>query len=594
MTNSTGDRRSLNVTGTGLSPGFGLGIAYRLEETTPKFFKTKILPDETDSELRRLASAFQDARKQLKEIRQRFKEELGQEHAYLIDAHLLILEDKELRGQIERGVREDLKSPELSVKDCAEGWLSVYRSLNDPFFQARGSDVEEVLQRVIMNLMKLGRRGEDSLPEELVLVVPEISLLLLAEFPLDRVKGLVITRAGVASHPVIIARSCRIPVVSGIHDLADLVNTGDDVIVNGDSGEISFRPTAAALGAARVQVIQEERLRRSGAMDDSPCLTSDGVRIHLYANAELEEEVSLGIRAGAEGIGLFRSEYLYMRNKEGPLSEAEQLSAYSRLIQSAAGRPVSIRTLDLGGEQHPYFSEFMGETGSVMGLRGIRFSLKYPEIFRQQLRAILRASPEGRLRIVLPMISSVQEVLAAKELILAAQQELCDEDTPFDEGVELGLMVEVPAAVILLESLCEHVDFVAVGTNDLTQYLLAAGREDDQVADLFDPLHPAVIRSLDQVARIASKSNCRAVICGEIASHPLYAKLLVGMGFRYLSMSAVNIQEIKRRLGDISTRTAGRLLEEVLECATLDEVRGLLEGRLQEVEPASFGSSLDS
>ena len=584
MSNPRDEKSPSVLSGVGLSPGMGLGTAYLVQPRTPGLFPTHIGPEEVSSELERLDTALEQSRQQLDQIRRRFERELGKEHAYIIDAHLLILKDPALLDQIRTGVREDLQSPELAVQECSKNWQAVYRALSDPFFQERGSDVQEVLDRVLANLSSLGSQEMGNLPREIVLIVPQISLLLLAEYPLDQVRGLIVEHAGVASHPVIIARSCRIPVVSGIGESAGMIRTGDPVIVDGDSGEVTIRPSAAKVLEYQRRVERDERQRREDAEDDSPCVTSDGQRIRLYTNAELEEEVSLGIEAGAEGIGLFRSEYLFMKIKEGSPSEEDQLTLYRNLLKRSRGKPVTIRTLDLGGERHPYFSTLLGDSGSVLGLRGIRFSLKHPDIFREQIRAILRAGVEGDLRIVLPMVSDVSEVLRSREQIEAAREELRREGYSCDRQTKIGIMVEVPAAVVLLSRLCEHVDFLAVGTNDLTQYLLATGREDDQVADLFDPLHPAVLHSLDQVARVAHEAKCPAVVCGEIASHPLYGFLLVGMGFRQLSMNSVNIGRVKRRMREISSREAAACLQEVLSFATLEEVRTFLESYAGRIE----------
>ena len=572
MTPSTRDRSSQELSGVGLSPGISIGTAYEVEPQTAAIYPIRIADDEVTSELKRLRAGLQESRRQLEKAKEKLEAELGKEHSQIIDAHLLILEDPLLLREIEKNIQEELQSPERAVREAAENWISVYRSLEDPFFRERGSDVEEVVQRLISNLMELHSHGQEGLPEDLILVVSEASLFLLVEYPLERVKGLVVKKGGTTSHGIIIARSYQIPVVAGIQNLTEVIRTGDTLIVDGTSGMVRVQPSEEEIRSYQSRVRKEQKLQQELVGDTSPCLTSDGQRIFLYANAEIDSEVPLGLRLGGGGIGLFRSEYIYMKDKEKPVSEEQQFEMYKNLATVVGNRPAHIRTLDFGGETHPYFSPILGETDTALGLRGIRLSLRYPEIYRDQIRAILRGSAYGNLKIVLPMISDVDEVVQARRLIQGAKEELLEEGVAFNEEIEVGIMVEVPAAVIMLKALCPHVDFFAVGTNDLIQYTLAASRTDDRMANLFQPLHPAVLKSLYRVAQVAAAEGVLALVCGEVASHLVYARLLIGMGFRHLSMSPIAIPEVKGRLREISSREAGEMVEDVLRKATLEEV----------------------
>ncbi|MCH8016281.1 MAG: phosphoenolpyruvate--protein phosphotransferase [Acidobacteria bacterium] len=572
MTQSRRDRSPQELSGVGLSPGVSIGTAYEVEPQIVALYPIRIASDEVTSELKRLHAALKESRLQLEKAREKLEAELGKEHSHIIDAHLLILEDPLLLEEIERKIQEELQSPERAVREAAEKWISAYRSLEDPFFRERGSDVEEVVQRLIFNLMELDSQGHEGLPEDLILVVSEASLFLLVEYPLERVKGLVVQRGGTTSHGIIIARSYQIPVVAGIQNLKEVIRTGDTLIVDGTSGMVQVRPSEREIRNYQARVRQEQKIQQELVGDTSPCLTSDGQRIYLYANVEIDSEVPLGLKLGGGGIGLFRTEYVYMKDKQKPVSEEQQFKIYKHLATVVAGRPAHIRTLDFGGERHPYFSPILGETDTALGLRGIRLSLRYPEIYREQIRAILRGSAYGNLKIVLPMVSDVDEVVQARRLIQVAKEELLEEGVAFNEEIEVGIMVEVPAAVIMLESLCPHVDFLAVGTNDLIQYTLAASRTDDRIANLFKPLHPAVLKSLYRVAQVAAAEGVLALVCGEVASHPVYVRLLIGMGFRHLSMSPFAIPEVKGRLREISCLEAAAMVEEVLRQATLEEV----------------------
>ncbi|MDA2924900.1 phosphoenolpyruvate--protein phosphotransferase, partial [Acidobacteria bacterium AH-259-L09] len=553
--------------------------AYRVELQTGAFYRIRISPEECSSELRRLRTALKQSRRQLQQAKRKFEAEVGKEHSYIIDAHLLILEDRHLVEQIEKKIKKELQSPERAVREAAENWLSAYRSLDDPFFQERGSDLEEVVERIISNLMELNSQTHAGLPEDLILVAPEVSLFLLAEYPLERLKGLVLRKGGSTSHGIIVARSYRIPVVSGVPNVEAAIRTGDTLIVDGSSGVVLVRPSQSEIRTYEARMREEKKRQLSLVGDQSPCVTLDGRRVFLYGNAETASEVLVGLRLGAEGIGLFRSEYIYMQDKKAPVGEEEQFKVYKSLAQQVGDRPAIVRTLDFGDERHPYFSSILAETEAVLGLRGIRLSLQYPEIFKNQVRALLRASAHGNLKIVIPMVSSVDEIIQGKQLIQEAQQELLQEGVVIDRGIEIGIMVEVPAAIVMLEAIAAHADFFAVGTNDLIQYTLAASRTDHRIAYLFNPLHPAVLKSLDRVARVAAHQNSMVLVCGEVASHPVYASLLVGMGFQHLSMNPFAIPEIKQILREIVYFEVRETVNHILSLPTLEEVEGCVNER---------------
>ncbi|MEE8350357.1 MAG: phosphoenolpyruvate--protein phosphotransferase [Acidobacteriota bacterium] len=560
------------LSGIGLSPGLAIGTAYEIEPPATVFYRTRIASREVSHQLKRFRSSIERSRRQLLRVKKKFERELGKEHSYIIDSHLLILEDRQLLEDVEKRIQEDRHSPERAVRESAETWLSVYRSLDDPYFRERGSDVEEVVERVIGNLVKLSPQSHEGLPEELILVVPEVSLSLLAQYPIDQVKGLIVRRGGPTSHGIIIAHSYHIPVVSGLKNPRELIHTGDTVIVDGSEGTVQVDPERSEIRLCRTRIRREERRRLALAGDPEPCTTIDDLRISVYANSEIDGEVPAGFRLGGEGIGLFRSEFVYMQEKNGPISEEKQFRIYKRLARAVKDRPGVIRTLDLGNERHPYFSQLTGGESSALGVRGIRMSLKHPKIFKAQIRAILRASAFGNLKIVFPMVSSVEEVIEARRIVKTAQRELLRQGTAINESIEVGVMVEVPSAVILLEALCAHSDFFAVGTNDLIQYTMAAGRSEETLTHLFTPLHPAILKSLHRVAQVAAQQDMMALVCGEVASHPVYAALLVGMGFRHLSMNAYAIPEIKQRLRQISCQRSQEMLMEVLKLSSVKDI----------------------
>ncbi|MCZ6484838.1 MAG: PEP-utilizing enzyme, partial [Acidobacteria bacterium] len=315
MSKVTRDHSSQELAGVGLSPGIAFGTAYAVESPSAAFYPIGIARKEVPRQLRRLRAALKESKRQLQKAKRKFEAELPKDHSHIIDAHLLILEDHQLLGEIEEKIQKELQSPERAVREAAQNWISVYRSLEDPFFRERGSDVEEVVQRIISNLTELDPHVTDGLPEDLILVASEASLFLLVEYPLERIKGLVVKKGGTTSHGIIIARSYQIPVVSGIPNFKEIIRTGDTLIVDGTSGVVLVRPTGREMRSCRARIKKQEKRQLTLVGDQEPCVTSDGRRIFLYANVEIGSEVSVGMRLGGGGIGLFRSEYIYMKDK---------------------------------------------------------------------------------------------------------------------------------------------------------------------------------------------------------------------------------------------------------------------------------------
>jgi phosphotransferase system enzyme I (PtsI) len=579
------------LVGTPLSPGIGAGRAYRIEQHAPDFHRLHLSPAEAPRELERLQEALAKSRDQLVRIKERFEQQLGKEHSYIIDAHRLILEDREFLDQIRSKIRDHLYGPERAVWEATEEWLAVYRTLTDPFFRDRGSDLEEVARRIVANLGESGppRREEES-SEDLILVGSEIGLSDLASFPLSQVKGLVSMRGGQTSHITIIARVHRIPAVSGIREVEGTIRTGDEMIVDGSEGIVLVQPSAGERHSFQVLLQQEQRRSSQLQGDSRPSRTADGRVISVLANTDMEDEATVAFGLGAEGIGLFRSEFVYMGERSGPVRFEEQLTIYRRLARLTGRRPAVIRTLDMGTEDHPYFSRLAGG-GPVLGLRGIRLSLDQPHLFRDQVRAIVSARTEGNLRILLPMISSADELVTARELIRQVEREVSKETGIEPESpIQVGAMIEVPSAVLVLDGICRYADFVSVGSNDLIQFTLAVDRSSDLLSPLFNPLHPAILKSLERVARIASENRIPAYVCGEIAAQPLYAYLLIGMGFQRLSMNPFSIPTVKKRIREMVYEEARERIQELLEFSTIKEVERFVKREMPSWETVGQGS----
>ena len=586
---------SRKLCGIPLSPGVIVGTAYQAEPFAPSFYRLRISRTEVDQELRRFEEAVEQSRSQLTSLKQRLEALVGKERAYLADVQLLILEDERFRTEIQDRIVRHLRSPELAIREAAEEWLTLFRSLRDPFFQERGSELKDVEDRLLANLTEVnGKNGH--LPDALILVAPEVTLSVLADYQLERIKGLVVTKAGTASHVTIIARSYQIPMVSGIENLAQQVHTGDTILVDGCEGVVYRNPNRQE--ARRYQSWAEKKQRTASTVDNQdpgPFTTIDGRPVHLYLNTETESEVAAGLRQGAEGIGLSRSEFMFVKNTAGNpgssdrraratepnalLTEQGHFEVYRRLALAAGGKSVILRTLDTG-EAGLVSSDQAGSDKASLGLRGIRLSLRHPEIFRRQLRAALRASQYGNLKIVFPMVASVDEMIKGRQAAEEVRAELQREGIVLQQTVEIGVMLEVPAAILMLDNILSHADFAAVGTNDLIQYTLAAGRTDNVIADLFNPLHPAVLMSLKKVSEASSRAGKTAYICGELASHPLYAYILIGLGFQHLSLHLGGLASLKRVIRATRYCEARDQVDELLSLPTVEAVARFVDERL--------------
>jgi phosphotransferase system enzyme I (PtsI) len=476
--------------------------------------------------------------------------------------------------------------------------MEAYKSLDDEYFRERVSDIENVVERILLNL-----RGDHPvpwapLPQDLIVVAHDFNPSAFATMDLQKVRALALESGGRTSHTAIIARSLRLPAVMEIKGFLPLVATGDTLLVNGDEGELVLNPS-------------EERLKRLGprleqsklgvpelaASQDSAAVTEDGVHISLQANTEMPHEVMAAKRCGAEGIGLFRSEFLFFAHPQGFPSMGEQLETYQMLAREMFPYPVAIRTLDAGGDKTWARTAPSLEPNPSMGLRGIRLSLRTKQHFSAQIEAILRASASGKLEIVLPMVSTVEELWEAKKLIEEVRLSIRLEGGQVPAPVPVGAMIEVPAAVLTLDRLAREVDFLCVGTNDLIQYLLAVDRDNPHVAHLFQPLHPSILQCLRRIAETATNLKKPVRICGEMSCNPFFAVLFLGMGYDQLSMNPRFIPETRQVVRSVTVRAARKIVDEAVTFTTAAEIAEFLiaeVSRLVKLDLSSFEKELRS
>jgi phosphotransferase system enzyme I (PtsI) len=572
--------------GRGVSEGVVVGRVLRVFNGTRQVYRATLDEKDIGREIRRLRAAIRLARRQLLAIKARAEKELGAEHAYIFDAHLLMLEDRKLLDDVEKYISEERANAEWAVKVAADHLLAVYAEIKDDYLRERGSDIEDVTQRI---LVALSGEGLDyrKLTEDAIIVAEDLLPSAVAELDFEHARAIATDAGGWTSHTAIIARGLRIPAVVGLRDLHRRAQTGDSVVVDAQQGIVILHPSAETVEHYKAIITNAAGVRPPPASEDGrgPLLTLDGKEITLRANVELPAEYQDVHRYGARGIGLYRSEFLLSHKGVMP-SEEEQCQAYREVAELAGEAGATIRLFDLGGEK---FGGATVETerNPALGLRAIRFSLRQEEVLRTQARAVLRAAAYGRLDIVLPMVSDVTDVRRARRLINAERARLESEGKESGR-VRIGAMIEVPSAVITADKMAREVDFFSLGTNDLVQYLLAVDRGNEEVSDWFRSLHPAVLHSIERTLDAARKAQIPAVVCGEMASTPAYVVVLIGLGATELSMTPSSIPRVRRTIEGINYADAQAIALQCLDCETADDVEELVRVRLSENWPHLF------
>lgn len=576
--------------GVAASGGVVHGRVFRIGSGTVDVRPRSIAERETEEELERFHRAITETRHQVLEIHQRVLLAMGATEAAIFEAHGLVLEDPALVGEISRAIREGLNGAEYAVQTVCSRFCAALEAADDPYLRERAADVQDVSHRVIRNL--LGEMGPNlaNLAEPVVLVAPDLSPSATALLDRSKVLGFATDRGGLTGHTAIVARKLRIPAVVGLGDLSRELQTGDHVLIDGHDGVLVLSPTDATL--FRYGQIRERREAlevRLQAVRDLPAVTLDGAKIGLAANIDEPSEVATVRESGAHGVGLFRTEFLFL-NREVPPDEDRQYAAYRAVAESLAPDPVVIRTLDLGGDKL-VDPDQTAEQNPFLGWRAIRISLARPEMFRVQLRAILRASVHGRIRLMFPMISSIDELLEAKALLEECRSDLVRQGVAHDRTLQVGMMIEVPSAALLAPHLAPHVDFFSLGTNDLTQYTLAVDRLNPRVATLHNPAHPAVLRLIRATVDAARAQGRWVGVCGEMAGDPALIPLLLGLGVDELSVTPALIPAAKHLLRRLRRDEAFAMAERALGCSRAQDVLELSRGLARAVAPELFSAA---
>lgn len=578
------------LVGIGASPGIAIGAAYVVDRRRMSAVERALEPGEAEEEVLLLEQALQRSRQQLEDVKKRVADPHIAEHLHIIDTHLLILKDPMLVDETIATIRRDRINAEGALMRTLKRFRAVFDSIDDEYLRERRSDVDSVGDRILRNLVGVSQQSLADIERKSIIVSHDLSPADTMQMDKSRIIGFVTDLGGRTSHTTILARSLGIPAVVGLETITSQVREGMPVIIDGCTGTVVLNPSHDTfreyLEKKQFYEYQAEELTYFRGLE---AVTLDGHRIVLRSNIEIAEEVPIALREGAMGVGLFRTEFLYMKRNCVP-TEEEQLSAYREIIESMAPHPVTIRTLDVGGDKLVADIDLSEEANPAMGLRAIRFSLKEKNLFKVQLRAILRASAFGKARILFPMITGVAEIKSCKVLLREAKEELTREGYPFDTDIEIGIMVETPAAALVTELLAREVDFLSVGTNDLIQYCLAVDRGNEHVAYLYEPLHPAVLRALRMICRAAKQSGVMVGICGEMAADPLYTLVLLGLGFDEWSMNAPYISQVKRIVRQVYRTEAEELVKELFELGSAPEAARRLAEEMNKRFPSLFCS----
>ena len=573
---------SLWLSGIGVSRGIGLGRVQRLHGGDLEIPEYQLAPAEIEHEVTRFFGAQRRAKEQLRQIRAQIPGGTPGEIAAFIDTHLLMLDDRSLTEAVVALIRSAQCNAEAALKKQRDALTAVFEQMEDPYLRSRKDDVQHVSARILRILLKqekgvASQRTEQAEPP--VIVADDVTpadIILLSQ---QGVAAFITEYGGPLSHTAILARSFGIPTIVGLHAARRLLREGEVVIVDGDLGHALADPDAQAQDFFQAKRARQQADRAAlSQLRDKPAISRDGVKIKLLANIEMSEDAVHAAELGAEGVGLYRTEFLYMNRRDLP-GEEEQYQAYARVVAAVKG-PITMRTLDLGADKQVDSGSRQGPTPNnpALGLRAIRLCLKEPELFRTQVRALLRASAHGAMQIMLPMISSVQEFRQAQQIIAAATEQLRAEGQAVAANVPVGAMIEVPAAALAAPLLARHARFFSIGTNDLIQYTLAIDRVDEEVNYLYDPLHPAVLRLIRMTIEAGEQSGVPVAMCGEMAGDPRHTRLLLGLGLTEFSMHPASVLEVKRIIIDSNVAELRRQAQRALAAGSVREFQDMVAG----------------
>ena len=567
------------IKGIAASPGIAIGKAYVVEDDDIVVERVEIPRERVRGEVSRFKAAQKATLRDLDAAEHKVLKVLGRQHAKLIDAHRMILKDSLITGDVPKRILSEGVNAEFALSEALDAVNRQFEKMDDEFFRERRHDLFDVGKRLLLHLMKRQKKSLAEIDHACVLISRNLLPSDTLGLKETKIIGFATDLGGKTSHTAILAQSLEIPAVVGLSDVSRRIKTGDTVILDGEQGLVIIAPGPETI--AKYEKVQQRALaedRSLEALKGLPAVTLDGRGFRLEANLDSPEELKNLMALEPDGIGLFRTEYLFLNRTDAP-TEEEQAKAYASVVKALDGREVVIRTADIGGDRLSTLGIEgpKNETNPFMGLRGVRLFLRHLDLFKTQLRAILRASTKGKVRVMIPMVSSVGEVIATRRLLEQARSELAAEGVDLKEPVDLGIMVEIPSAALQIDSFLPHVDFLSIGTNDLIQYVLAVDRVNEHVSHLYDPYHPAVVRLLDYVVRTAHGKGKWVGVCGEMTSDPRAVPLLVGLGVDAMSVSPRMFLRVKQAVRGLRHEAMKKLVAKALTCSESDEIRRLLE-----------------
>ncbi len=583
-------KKTFVLKGIGVSPGIVIGKVYRYDPLDAQVSFYKLASDDLiPHEIERFRNALKVSSQQLQEIQEKLKKTKVTEPLFIIDVHILLLSDKKFINRTIKYIRRLGVNAEWAVRMTLDHYKRIFEGVEDVYISGRVSDVQYIVQRILRNLS--GEKHEivwDVGQNGVVIIAHDISPADTAQMKLDKVVGFATDSGGRTSHTAIVARSMELPAVVGLDNVTRFVRTGDEIIVDGSSGLVVVNPYPDML-----KRYEEKKRHFDDARDEylkyarMPAVTQDNYSVRIGSNIEFIEEIPSAILHGAEHIGLYRTEFLYIYRDEMP-TEEDHFNNYRQVVTEKQLAWSTIRTFDLGGDKFPNYQKQAKELNPQMGLRAIRFCLKEVELFKTQLRAIWRVSALGRVKILFPMISGIEEIQEAKRLLEETRQDLLTEGVPIAERMEIGAMIEVPAAAVIADQLAKEVDYFSIGTNDLIQYALAIDRSNERVTYLYEPLHPAVLRLLKSIVDKAHAAKIRVAMCGEMAGDPLCCQILMGMQLDELSMNHLAIPRIKRIIQQSTLAESRELLRKAMSFSSAADVRTYVQDYMSERFPDEF------
>jgi len=571
--------------GIAVSPGIAIGEVLVLDNEGFRIPRRFLPRDAVEEELSRLEGAFEAAIAEVEHSRQQVAAQLGDEYAAIFSAHIQMLRDKRLHEEIEEMIRKRHYSPEYSVSRALRRYAKVFQSLEGQYMAERANDIFDIEKRLLRNLLGRAREELSTITSPVLVLAHNLTPSETANLNPRFALGFVTEIGGPGSHTAIVAEGLGIPAVVGIGPFLTDVSGGDTVIIDGDQGQIVLHPDEETLAHYRHEVEEQRSLATKLEMlRELPAITTDGELISLMGNIEFPYEAELCEERGADGIGLYRTEFLYLGRDDDPTEELH-FEAYSGVAQAMKGQPIIMRTLDLGADKMRSLPNPEDERNPFLGLRSIRLALRNRDLFRTQLRAILRASSFGDIRIMFPLISTIVELRQARMVLADAMEDLEEAGIDFDRKIKVGMMVEVPSAIIMMDRFVEEVDFFSIGTNDLIQYCLAVDRSNKDVANLYSAADPAVIRMIDMAVRTANEHSIPISLCGQMGGNPMYTMLLLGLGLRSFSVTPAAVPELKRVCRSVSIDQCNHVAEQVSTLESAHMVKAYLKEELTKVFP---------